>query len=109
MTGRPVVPAIISARIAGHVALEAQSNGEIAARFYGHSVALGKFSAAASHRAQALRAGLPLSALGADARANEIAALIQRLARFGLLEFRLGRSSRSSDQVIIEPQTPDYW
>ena len=53
MTRRAVAPATLSARIADHVALEAQPNGEIAARFYGHSVALGKFSAAASHRAQA--------------------------------------------------------
>ena len=111
MTGRPVVPAIISARIAGHVALEAQPSGEIAARFYGHSVALGKFSAAASHRAQALRGGLPLSALPSGRRGvdNEIAPLVQRLVRLGLLEFRLGRSLRGADQVIIEPQIPDYW
>jgi len=59
MTRRAVAPATLSARIADHVALEAQPNGEIAARFYGHSVALGKFSAAASHRAQARCAILP--------------------------------------------------
>jgi SagB-type dehydrogenase family enzyme len=102
---------MLSARLAGHVALEARPNGEVVARFYGHSVALGKFSAAAARRAQALRAGLPLSAIASGARDadNDIALLAQRLARLGLLEFRLGRSSRGTDQVIIEPQVPDYW
>ena len=110
-TGRAIAPATLLARLAGHVALEAQPNSEIAARFYGHSVILGRFSAAVSHRAQALRAGVPLSALGSGARDidREIALLIQRLARLGLLEFRLGRSLRGADQVIIEPQVPDYW
>jgi SagB-type dehydrogenase family enzyme len=102
---------MLSARLAGHVVLEAQPMGEIAARFYGHSVILGRFSAAASHRAQTLRAGLPLSELASGARGvdKEIALLVQRLARLGLLEFRLGRSLRGADQVIIEPQVPDYW
>ena len=102
---------MLSARLAGHVALEARPNGEVVARFYGHSVALGKFSAAAARRAQALRAGLPLSAIASGARDadNDIALLAQRLARLGLLEFRLGRSSRGADQVIIDPQVPDYW
>jgi SagB-type dehydrogenase family enzyme len=102
---------MLSARLAGHVALEAQPNGEIAARFYGHSVILGRFSAAASHRAQILRAGLPLSELASGAQGvnKEIALLVQRLGRLGLLEFRLGRSLRGADQVIIEPQVPDYW
>jgi SagB-type dehydrogenase family enzyme len=40
---------------------------------------------------------------------QEIARLVRRLAAHGLLEFRLGRSSRGADQVIIEPQVPDYW
>ena len=102
-TGRPVTRAMLSARLAGHVALEARPNGEVVARFYGHSVALGKFSAAAARRAQALRAGLPLSAIASGARDadNDIALLAQRLARLGLLEFRLGRSSRGADQVIM--------
>jgi SagB-type dehydrogenase family enzyme len=102
---------MLSARLAGHVALEAQPNGKIAARFYGHSVVLGRFSAAASHRVQALRAGLLLSALASGARGvnKEIALLVQRLARLGLLEFRLGRSLHGADQVIIEPQVPNYW
>jgi SagB-type dehydrogenase family enzyme len=34
---------------------------------------------------------------------------VQRLARRGLLEYRLARSRRGKDQVVIEPQVPDYW
>jgi SagB-type dehydrogenase family enzyme len=110
-TSRRVASPILCARLAGHVALEAQPNGELAASFYGHSAALGKFSAAAAHRAQALRVGLPLRTFASGARAidKEIALLVRRLARYGLLEFRLGPSLRGADQVIIEPQVPDYW
>jgi SagB-type dehydrogenase family enzyme len=110
-TGRRAAPAILSARLGGHVALEAQPNGEIVARFYGHSVALGKFSGATANRVQALPMGLPLSsfASGAQDIDKEIAVLVRRLARHGLLEFRLGRSLSGADQVIIEPQVPDYW
>jgi SagB-type dehydrogenase family enzyme len=110
-TSRQVAPSLLSARLAGHVAFEVQPNGELAASFYGHSAALGKFSAAATRRAQDLRVGLPLSAFASSAQATdkEIALLVRRLARHGLLEFRLGPSLRGADQVIIEPQVPDYW
>jgi SagB-type dehydrogenase family enzyme len=102
---------MLSARLAGHVILKAEPNGEFAAHFYGYSVALGKFSAAAAHRVEALRAGLPLRDFAASRRTTdrEIALLVRRLARHGLLEFRLGRSARGADEVIIEPQVPDYW
>ena len=110
-TGPRVAPATLSARLAAHVAIKAEPNGEVAAHFYGHSVALGKFSAAAARRIKELRAGLPLRALALRGRTTdqEIARLVRRLAAHGLLEFRLGRSSRGADQVIIEPQVPDYW
>jgi SagB-type dehydrogenase family enzyme len=68
------------------------------------------FSAAAANHAAALHAGLPLSAFASRARADkEMALLVQRLARHGLLEFRLGASLRGADKVVIEPQVPDYW
>ena len=35
--------------------------------------------------------------------------MIRRLARHGLLEYRLGRSPNGADQVVIEPQVADYW
>ena len=35
--------------------------------------------------------------------------MVRRLAAHGLLEYRLGRSRNGEDQVVIEPQVPDYW
>jgi SagB-type dehydrogenase family enzyme len=108
-TGRPA--AALSARLAGHVTVTAQPNGEVVASFYGHSVALGMFSAAAANRAKALHQGVPLSTFASRARGTdkEMALLVQRLVRHGLLEFRLARSLQGADQVVIEPQVPDYW
>ena len=40
---------------------------------------------------------------------KEIHDLARRLARHGLLEYRLARSRDSEDLVVIEPQSPDYW
>jgi SagB-type dehydrogenase family enzyme len=110
-TGRPVASATLSVRLAAHVALKVEPGGEAVAHFYGHSVALGKFSAAVARRIEGLRIGLPLRDLASPSRTSdqEIARLVRRLAGYGLLEYRLGRSSRGADQVIIEPQVPDYW
>jgi SagB-type dehydrogenase family enzyme len=108
---RPAAPAPVSARLRGHVRLEAQANGEIVAGFDGYSIGLGTFSAGAADRAQELRIGLPLSSFASDRRniGKEIGLLAQRLARHGLLEYRLGRSRNGEDMVVIEPQVPDYW
>jgi SagB-type dehydrogenase family enzyme len=110
-TGRGRTPATLSARLGGQVTLEAQTSGEIVARFGGHSVGLGKFSAGAANRAQGLRTSLPLDSFANDRRDidKEIQRLVRRLARHGLLEYRLGRSPNGEDQVVIEPQVPDYW
>jgi SagB-type dehydrogenase family enzyme len=58
-----------------------------------------------------LRVGLPLSTFSSDRRSldKEIHLLAQRLATHGLLEYRLGRSRKGDDLVVIEPQLPDYW
>ena len=108
---RPAAPAPVSARLRSHVRLEAQANGEIVVGFDGYSVGLGMFSAGAADRAQELRIGLPLSSFASDRRniGKEIGLLVQRLARRGLLEYRLGRSRNGEDLVVIEPQVPDYW
>jgi SagB-type dehydrogenase family enzyme len=108
---RPAAPAPVSARLPGHVRLEARANGEIVACFGGYSVGLGTFSAGAADRAQDLRIGLPLSSFASGSRKvdKEIGLLVQRLARHGLLEYRLGRSRNGEDLVVIEPQVPDYW
>jgi SagB-type dehydrogenase family enzyme len=108
---RPAAPIKISARLRGHVRLEAQASGEIVAGFGGYSIGLGAFSASAGHRAQELRTGLPLGTFASDHRnsGKEIGLLVRRLARRGLLEYRLGRSRDGEDLVVIEPQVPDYW
>ena len=108
---RKAAPPSLYARLGGHVTLETRPGGEIAASFYGHSAALGTFSAGAADRAQHLRAGLPLAAFasGDTNISKEIALLVRRLARYGLLEYRLGRSRSNADQVIIEPQAAGYW
>jgi SagB-type dehydrogenase family enzyme len=95
----------------GHVALEARSDGEVVARFGSDAVGLGKFSAAAADRAQGLRVGLALASFESDGRGigKEVHLLVRRLAGHGLLEYRLGRSRNGQEQIVIEPQVPDYW
>jgi SagB-type dehydrogenase family enzyme len=108
---RPAAPAKVSARLRGHVRLDAHGNGEIVAGFDGYSVGLGTFSARAADRAQDLRTGLPLGSFASESRSldKEIGLLVRRLARRGLLEYRLARPRTSEDLVVIEPQVPDYW
>jgi SagB-type dehydrogenase family enzyme len=108
---RRAAPATVSARLGGHITLEAHANGEIVACFDGYSVALGTFSAGAAHRAQDLRTGLPLASFASGRRNidKEIDLLVRRLARRGLLEYHLGHSRNGEDLLVIEPQVPDYW
>jgi SagB-type dehydrogenase family enzyme len=101
----------VSARLSAHVTLEAQANGNIFACFDGYSVGLGTFSGGAADRAQELRIGLPLASFVSSRRNidKEIHLLVRKLARHGLLEYRLQRSRDGEDQVVIEPQVADYW
>jgi SagB-type dehydrogenase family enzyme len=110
-SGRRAAPATLSVQLGGHVTLETQTSGEILACFAGFSVGLGKFSASAADRAQELRTGLPMSSFASHGRNidKEVHLLVRRLAARGLLEYRLGRSRNGEDQVVIEPQVPDYW
>src|SRR5215217_3287590 len=87
--GRRAAAATLSARLVSHVTLQAHADGNLAARFYGHSVALGKFSAGAIHRAQSLREGLPFDAFAPDRSkiGSEIDRLVRQLATSGLLEY----------------------
>jgi len=91
----------ISARQSAHVTLETDPDGNIFACFGGFSDRLGKFSAGAAKRAQELRTGLPIGSFSSSGRSveKEIDLLVRRLARRGLLEFRLG--SGDKDQVVI--------
>jgi SagB-type dehydrogenase family enzyme len=110
-TGRPISTPTISARLNGRVTLEAHSGGSIIASFDGHSVALGKFGVGAVAMAQNLRTGLPLGSFASDGGTaeREVDLLVRRLARRGLLEYRLGHSRDVEDQIVIEPQIPEYW
>jgi SagB-type dehydrogenase family enzyme len=101
----------ICARLNRHVTLDARADGKIAACFDGYSVSLGALSADAADRAQDLRQGLPLASLAAGNRTSdkEIDQLVRRLARHGLLEYRLPGPQNDEDQVVVEPQLPDYW
>jgi SagB-type dehydrogenase family enzyme len=109
--GRRTTAPSISARLSGHLTLDAQSDGSIAACFDGYAVGLGKFSAGAIDRAKDLRIGLPLNSFAPDGGPvdKEIDLLVRRLARRGLLEYPFGRTADGKDQVVIEPQGPDYW
>ncbi len=99
----------LSARLSAHVTLSVQAGGEIEASFNGMSLALGKLSAATAKGAQRLRMGLSLNARAGRDSNKELAVLVRRLARLGLLEYRIGGSSGGKDRIIIEPQMPDYW
>jgi SagB-type dehydrogenase family enzyme len=102
---------VIAARLNERVTLEAEADGSVAACFDGFRVELGKFSPGAVKRAQGLRAGLAISSF-TPARSRldkEIALLVRRLARGGLLEYRLAPPRSGRDLIVIEPQMADYW
>lgn len=101
---------VITARLSGHVTLEGQTDGNVVARFEGFAQGLGKFSPPALKRLGELRTGLPLASFSRGRAADkEINLLVQRLARSGLLEYRLGPERGGRDYVVIEPQIADYW
>jgi len=80
------------------------------AAFEGAAMGMGAYSAAVVERARSLRTGLPLAsfASGHGSIDQELALLIRRLAGYALLEYCIGREG-DGDQVVIEPQTSDYW
>ena len=101
---------VVAARLSSHVTLEGQADGNVVARFEGYAQGLGKFTPATIKRLSELRTGLPLASMAPGrATGKEINLLVQRLARSGLLEYRLGPARGSRDSVVIEPQVADYW
>jgi SagB-type dehydrogenase family enzyme len=110
-TRRKIALPVLSARLNERFTLQEQPGGGLAAGFEGYAVELGKFSTGALKRARELRAGLPLNSFSPDGNPvdREIDQLLQRLARHGLLEYRLARARSDEDIVVIEPQTADYW
>ena len=107
---RRIAPPGISAQLSAHIALEADADGSIVASFDGYSVGLGKFSPGVVDRVHELRTGLAIASFAAGRTADqETDVLVRRLARRGLLEYRFGHGRAGRDQVVIEPQIPDYW
>ena len=106
---RKIAPPVIAARLSEPVTLEGQADGNVVARFQGYAQGLGKFTPATLKRLSELRTGLPLVPI-ARGRAGdkEINLLVQRLARSGLLEYRVGPARGGQDCVVIEPQIADY-
>ncbi|WP_234683465.1 SagB/ThcOx family dehydrogenase [Bradyrhizobium monzae] len=87
-----------------------QADGSIAAVSNDYSVSLGQFSAAAIARAGHLATGLPLASLaGKSVLAQQVHALVRRLAQHGLLDYRLFSPRDAQDLVVIEPQSAEYW
>lgn len=87
-----------------------QADGSIAAVSSDYSVSLGQFSAAAIARAGDLATSLPLASLaGKSVLAKQVHGLVQRLARQGLLDYRLFSPRNAQDLVVIEPQIAEYW
>jgi SagB-type dehydrogenase family enzyme len=106
---RKIAP-VIAIRLNGHFSLQMQADGSITAFVEGYSVNLGQLSAAAMDRARHLTDGLPLASFaGRSAIAREVDVLVHRLARHGLLEYRLSFPRDAQDLVVIEPQVPEYW
>jgi len=106
---RKIAP-VIAARLNGHFSLQMQADGSITAFADGYSVNLGQLSTATMDRARNLTDGLPLASFaGKSAIAREVDVLVHRLARHGLLEYRLSFPRDEQDLVVIEPQVPEYW
>ena len=81
------------------------------ARINGHSLGLGEFNSDTMERAQGLQTGLAFNSFesGGQITHPEIHLLARRLAGHGLLEYQLGSSLKGHNQVVIEPQAPNYW
>jgi len=99
----------LSARLNAHVHLQAQADGNVTATFDEFSLPLGKYSIDALKRAQAIGVGLPVASFASARKVvdKEVALLVERLARTGLLEYRFGTANK--DLAIVEPQVAGYW
>jgi SagB-type dehydrogenase family enzyme len=108
MRKRKTAAPVMSVRLNAHVHLQAQVDGNVTASFDDFSLPLGQYSFDALKRAQGIGAGLPLASFSsAELVDKEIALLVGRLARTGLLEYRFGTSAK--ELAIIEPQVAGYW
>jgi SagB-type dehydrogenase family enzyme len=107
--GRRAEATNLFVRLGGHVTLDVQAGGQILASLYGYTVGLGTFKASAAQRAQALRDGLPFSAIARSRESDQgMGLLVRRLARRNLIEYWLRRAD-GANLLAIEPQVSDYW
>jgi SagB-type dehydrogenase family enzyme len=103
---------VISARLSSRARLQMHSNGAIVASYDTHTAGLGTFGTVAAACAGELRTGLPLSSLtpGSGNIDKETDLLLRRLAGLGLLDYPVGRTADSADELaVIEPQVAGYW
>ncbi len=90
--------------------LEADTAGQVVAQLNGYWLSLGGFGRGVADGLHDLRVGVPLAAFASGGRKiRQLAPLARRLAKHGLLEFPLKAARNHEDQVVIEPQTADYW
>ncbi|WP_315742041.1 MULTISPECIES: SagB family peptide dehydrogenase [unclassified Bradyrhizobium] len=102
-------PLVLSVRLSEHVVLEPAGRNHLSAVVNGYPLDLGRFSEAAAKRAHVLKDGVKLAALaGTKPLDQEIAKLVQLLARQGLVEYVLARRADAHALAVIEPQMPDY-
>jgi SagB-type dehydrogenase family enzyme len=98
------------AHVNSQVALEVYENGKVGVYVDGYAVELGQISPDTVKRAQSLCQGLPIASFSpAKTKSDQdIELLARRLARSGLLEYRL-TSPTGKEVVAIEPQISGYW
>ena len=100
---------VLSVRLSPHVALTDAADGRLTAEVDGYPLDLGGLSEAATRRALTLKDGIRLTALAGEKPVDkEIAHLVERLARQGLVEYPLTRKTDGRELAVIEPQMPDY-
>jgi len=105
-----LAPPVLSVRVAPQVTLESWSNGHLGAVVDFYPLDLGQPSEAAKKRVLALKDGIKLGTLGGERQADqEVARVVQVLARQGLVEYPLTREADRAEIAIIEPQMADYW
>ena len=98
------------ARVNSQVALEIYANGKVGVYVDGDAIELGHISPGTVKRAQGLSEGLAVASFSPAKTQpdQEIEAVARRLARSGLLEYRL-TAPRGKELVAIEPQIAGYW
>lgn len=98
----------LTVRLSPHVAL-APAGGRLTAVVNDYTIDLGSFAEADITRALTLKHGIALAILASSKPADQsIAALVERLARQGLVEYALTRKTDARALAVIEPQMPDY-